>query len=108
MIENLLDGIQAEIRRGSHRFTIHAGERMIERHVAVGEVKEAVLAEGAEIIEDYPNDPRGCSCLILGISAKGRPLHAQCSYPPSVVIITAYEPEYAEWLDWRTRREKRQ
>lgn len=108
MIESLLNGIQAEIRRGSHRFTVHAGERMIERHIAVGEVKEAILAETAEIIEDYPNDLRGSSCLVLGRTPKGRPLHVQCSYPPSVVVITAYEPEPAEWLDWRTRRQKRQ
>jgi hypothetical protein len=71
LIESLLDGIQVEIRGGSHRFAIHAGERMIERHIAVGEVKEAVLAESAEIIEDYPNDPRGSSCLVLVITAKG-------------------------------------
>ena len=108
MIENILDGIQAEIKGGSHRFTIHAGERMIERHIAVGEVKEAVLAESAEIIEDYPNDPRGSSCLIFGMTTKGRPLHVQCSYPPGVVVITAYEPEPTEWLDWRIRREEKQ
>ena len=108
MIESLLDGIQAEIIKGNHRFTIHAGERMIERHIAVSEVTEAVLSDSAEVIEDYPDDPRGFSCLVLGMTAKGRPLHVQCSYPPSVVIITAYEPEPTEWLDWRTRREKRQ
>ena len=108
MIESLLDGIQAEIRRGSHRFTVHAGERMIERHIAVGEVKEAVLAKSAEIIEDYPNDPRGSSCLIFGMTTKGQPLHVQCSYPPGAVVITAYEPEPTEWLDWKTRREEKQ
>ena len=58
MIQSLLDGIRAEIRSGSYRFTIHAGERMIERHVAVSEVEEAILAESAEVIEDYPGDPR--------------------------------------------------
>lgn len=39
-IESLLDEIQAEVRRASHRFAIHAGERMIERHIAVSEVRE--------------------------------------------------------------------
>lgn len=108
MIESLLDEIQVEIRRGGYRFTIYAGDRMIERHIAVSGVEEAILSGSAEIIEDYPNDPRGSSCLLLGMMAKGRPLHVQCSYPPSVVVVTAYEPEPTEWLDWRTRREKRQ
>lgn len=62
------------------------------------------MADSAEVIEDYPDDQRGSSCLVLGVTAKGRPLHVQCSYPPDVVVITAYEPEAGEWLNWRTRR----
>ena len=104
---NLLEAIRAEIRRGNHRFTLHAGERMIERHVAVAEVEEAVLSESAEIIEAYPSDPRGPSCLILGKTAKGRLVHVQCSYPPHVAIITSYEPEPDEWLNGRVRRGER-
>lgn len=43
--------------------------------------REAV-AHG-NIIEDYPDDKYGPSCLILGFTLAGRPLHSQCSYPPS-------------------------
>ena len=77
---------------------------MIERHIAVNEVEEAIMDDKAEVIENYPQDPRGPSCLILGKTAKGKILHVQCSYPPNVAIITAYEPEFTEWVDWRTRR----
>jgi len=44
-----------------------------------------------EIIEDYPEDKYGPSCLIYGITREGRILHVQCSIEP-VWIITAYDP----------------
>jgi len=60
----------------------------------------------AEIIEDYPNDKYGPSCLVLGVTSRGRPLHIQCSYPsrPLVKIITVYEPELEQWTDYRVRK----
>ena len=47
------------------------------------------------IIEDYPDDKYGPSCLIFVMTAERRPIHIQCSYPsrPIVKIITLYEPD---------------
>jgi hypothetical protein len=44
--------------------------------------------------------------LILGFTKAGRPLHIQCSYPSRtlVKIITLYEPDPANWIDFRKRR----
>ncbi len=69
------------------------------------EVEEAV-ASRSEVIEDYPNDKYGPSCLVLGYTKAGRPLHAQCSYPsrPLVKIITLYEPDPDLRIDFRVRR----
>ncbi len=44
-----------------------------------------------EIIEDYPKDKYGPSCLIYGMTEVGKILHVQCSIDP-VWIITAYDP----------------
>lgn len=104
MQKALLEGIQAKVKGRNYRFTLHAGDRMTERHISVKEVEEALLSGGAEVIEDYPEDPRGPSCLVLGITRGGRPLHIQCTYPPNVAVITAYEPNPEEWIDWRIRR----
>lgn len=104
MEKKLLNEIKAKLKAENYRFTLHSGNRMIERHIAVNEVEEAILDYKAEIVEDYPQDPRGPSCLILGKTAKGKIMHVQCSYPPNVAIITAYEPEFTDWVDWRTRR----
>jgi hypothetical protein len=70
----------------------------------VQEVREAVAV--AVVIEDYPGDKYGPSCLLLGFTATSRPLHIQCSYPsrPLVKIITLYEPDPNQWIDLRTRK----
>lgn len=62
------------------------------------------IAEG-EVIEDYPNDPRGPSALVLAWDENRRPIHAVCALDPdgSLVIVTVYEPEPKKWLDERTR-----
>ena len=50
---------------------------------------------GGEVIEDYPHDKYGPSCLVLGFTLSQRPLHIHCSYPmrPIIKIITLYEPD---------------
>lgn len=101
---DVIQAIRNEVRRGTHRFTLHAGDRMTMRHISVREVEEALVDVGAEAIEDYAEDPRGPSCLILGTTRRGRMLHVRCSYPPRVAVITAYDPDPAEWIDWRRRK----
>jgi hypothetical protein len=75
---------------------------MIERSVIRAEVERAMLS--GEIIEEYPDDKYSASCLIYGKTEVGRDLHVQVTYPPSVVVITVYEPDPEEWVDCRTRR----
>ena len=65
------------------------------------------LSVQGTIIEPYPNDPRGASCLILGFTSQGRHLHIVCGKleEDEILIITAYEPNLHEWeKDWKTRR----
>ena len=103
MEKTLIEDIQAKIRERNYHYTLHAAGRMTERHISVKEVEEALLSS-AEVIEDYPQDPRSPSCLILGITKEHRRLHIQCTYPPNVAVVTAYEPQSDEWIDWKTRK----
>lgn len=100
----MLQEIQARVRAGDYHFTLHAGYRLTQRHISVFDVEDAVLSARAEIIEDYPDDPRGPSCLILGFTSDARPFHVQLSYPPHVAVVTAYEPNTEEWTNSRTRK----
>jgi hypothetical protein len=94
--------IQDRIREGEYRLSDHAVKRMIKRAIVRREVEEAILS--GEIIEEYPDDKYSPSCLILGRTRQERMLHVQASLPPSVVIITTYEPDPAEWIDGKVRR----
>jgi len=40
----------------------------------------------SELIEDYPDYKYGPSCLILGFTHAGQPIHVQCSYPNRLLI----------------------
>ena len=104
MESTLIEGAQEKIRARDYRFTLHAGDRMTERGISVREIEDAFLSSNVEVIEEYPEDPRSPSFLVLGMTGSGRPLHIQCTYPPNVAIITAYEPNAEEWIDLRTRR----
>lgn len=101
---NILGDIRTKVGDGQFEFSQHATDQSIVRHISVQEVREAITA--GEIIEDYPDDKYGPSCLLLGFTTTNRPLHIQCSYPsrPLVKIITLYEPDPERWIDSRTRR----
>lgn len=102
---DLLDRIRAAVESSGIFFTAHALARATERHLPVQWAREVVGSPVAEVIEDYPADPRGPSCLIHGSNSDGRILHIQVSYPPTVTIITMYEPAADRWQsDLKTRR----
>jgi len=89
-------------------FLPHAVTQMStpERMIATWEIR-AVVFEGA-IIEDYPEDTRGHSCLMLGYGDNARPVHVVCAPKADyLAAITAYLPSPMHWAsDWRTRRER--
>jgi hypothetical protein len=101
----LLDDIRTKIAARQYEFSKHAVDQTIIRDISVAEVEEAI-SNRSEMIEDYPEDKYGPSCLILGFTSGGRPLHIQCSYPsrPLVRIVTVYEPDSGLWLDLRARK----
>ncbi len=100
----LLDEIRQKIDANLFEFSKHAVDQSIIRRISVQEVRE--IFANAEVIEDYPEDKYGPSCLLFGRTMAGRPLHIQCSYPsrPLIKVITLYEPDPAHWIDFKIRR----
>ena len=97
--------IQSKILQRQYEFSKHAVDQSIIRDIRVAEMEEAISGR-CEIIEDYPDDKYGPSCLILGFTEDRRPLHLQCSYPsrPLIKIITLYEPDPDLWVDFKVRK----
>lgn len=74
--------------------------------VSTDEVVGAITALNSEIIEDYADDPRGHSHLLLVWLARGDPIHICCAvHGGELIIITVYRPDAMQWnADWRTRK----
>jgi hypothetical protein len=100
----MIEEIKAKFRSGKYEYSLHAVDQSVLKGITRREIEEAVVS--GEIIEDYPTDKYGPSCLILGVTAQGRPLHIQCTHATRerVKIITVYEPDVAEWRELRVRR----
>jgi len=100
----LIEGIREKVTTGAFEFSQHAVDQSILRRISVEEIIEAIA--GGEVIEDYPTDKYGPSCLIVGFTRSQRAIHVQCSYPSRdlVKMITAYEPDPDQWIDYKQRR----
>lgn len=99
-----LAAIRERVERGNYVISFTHTEKLRERKIGAEDIEEAI--RNGVIIEDYTDDPRGASCLVLGRSGR-RPLHVVCGRleAEQILIITAYEPDPAEWeSDWRSRR----
>ena len=96
--------IQQQLANGQFEFSQHAFRRAVELNISEREIREAGVV--SEIVENHPDDKYSPSGLLLGFTQIGRPLHFQVSYAESdsVKIITIYEPEPDEWIDFRKRR----
>lgn len=104
-------GILKEVRATAAKkilFLPHALHQMLrpDRMIRRAEVRDVI--ERGEVIEDYPTDARGHSCLMLGLGAAGRAVHVVCSPKDDyLAVITAYLPDKAEWsTDFKTRLKK--
>ncbi|NCO33341.1 MAG: hypothetical protein AUJ92_06585 [Armatimonadetes bacterium CG2_30_59_28] len=99
-----LDEIRRQLSVGEFEFSRHAFRRAVERNISDKEIMHA--GQTAEVIEDYPDDKYSPSGLLLGFTLQGRPLHVQVSYADAelVKVITLYEPDENEWIEYSQRR----
>jgi Domain of unknown function (DUF4258) len=99
-----LSEIQSQLQAGEFEFTRHAFKRAVERNISESEIIQA--GANVIVIEDYPDDKYSPSCLLLGLTFLDRALHLQVSRMESdlLKIITIYEPNDNEWIDYKTRR----
>ncbi|MEO0768455.1 MAG: DUF4258 domain-containing protein [Cyanobacteria bacterium J06649_4] len=100
----MIEEIRSKFLEEKFEFSKHAVDQSILRKIQVHEVREAI--QKGQIIEDYPDDKYGPSCLIYGKTATQRPIHIQCSYPsrPLLKVITVYEPNSQRWNAGFTQR----
>ena len=65
----------------------------------------ALSAVSSEIVEDYPDDPRGHSHLVLAWLSDDERVHVCCAlHEDMLVIVTVYRPSGTLWTDNRRKR----
>jgi len=106
-VEEFLSEI-LKVYRKKVLFTRHALNQMnlSERMILRSEVCETI--ESDEVVEDYPSDPRGHSCLLMGRTLGGRVIHVICAPKKDyLAVVTVYSPSLLEWeRDFKTRRRR--
>ena len=101
---DVLEHIRAQIRANNHSFSLHAEREREDEHILVQELEQSVMS--GELLEDYADDPRGHSCLVLGFTRAGQAIHSIWGLLPDgrVRVITVYLPLPPKWVDPWTRR----
>ncbi|MFQ5652852.1 MAG: DUF4258 domain-containing protein [bacterium] len=101
-----IEEIRMHLEHGQFEFSFHAFKRAVERNISENEIRE--IAKNVEIIEDYPDDKYAPSCLLLGFTKSGRPIHIQLTRIETakglIKIITIYQPNEEEWINYSIRR----
>ena len=94
--------IREKFTKDEYEISFHAEKERYSEDITSADLENAI--SNCEIMEDYPDDPRGPSCLILGYS-KSRPIHIVCGFTTIewLRIITVYIPKLPKWIDERTR-----
>ena len=73
-----IEQIRFLVKERKYRLTLHAENERDTDQITLEEIETALLSSKSEVIEDYPNDPRGSSSLILGFTAQYQPIHILC------------------------------
>ncbi len=83
--------IKQKVKEDDYFFSKHGDDEKKNDNLSILEIEETI-ANGA-ILENYDNDLRGSSCLIVGFTNNGKPIHVVCGTRDNIlVIITVYIP----------------
>jgi len=112
---SLLDDISGAIRSGNYDSGPHIGTRAQKHRIAPEHIEYGIGNDAPEIIEPYPDDPRGPCCLIRGELLTGDVIHVCVAYGElrnrptgSVFLMTCYWPDPAQWdIAFRVRKARR-
>lgn len=97
--------ISSLARQRRYRLSLHAESERDADRITVAAIEQALGSDSLEMLEDYPEDARGHSHLVLGFTDSGDPIHAVCAIHEGIlVIITVYRPDPRMWHNHRTRR----
>ena len=100
----IINEIKEKVRKNEYYYTFHAEIERKNDDLTFYQIEQAILA--GDILEQYPDDGRGESSLVVGFS-DNIPIHIVCGKRGEKnVIITTYVPKPPKFIDpWTRSRE---
>ena len=100
-MDTTFERVRRLITAGDVRISVHGYEELAADGMLVRDVVHGVQL--GEIVEAYPDYPKGPCVLVLQRDAEGLPVHALWGIPKGAeapaVLITAYRPDPDRWSD---------
>lgn len=86
-----IEWIKDKVRKGEYYFSKHADQERQNDNLMIEEVEEVLLL--GRILEQYEDTGRGKSCLVVGFTNAGKPIHVVCGARGGLlVVVTVYIP----------------
>ncbi|NBC27491.1 MAG: DUF4258 domain-containing protein [Bacteroidetes bacterium] len=98
-MSDFLNAIRHLIAVGEVRISEHGYDELAEDGLTVKELLDGI--DEAQIVEEYPDYPKGRCILLLQNDTHGKPVHVLWGIPKGydkpVVLVTSYRPDPKRW-----------